>query len=327
MLQFKDRVVLITGAGRGIGRQHALFFAERGAKVVVNDYGGDLRGDNANNPQPANDVVAEITAAGGDAIAICCDIGNADHVNEMVQTTVARYGRIDIMIHNASVFAPLGSFEEACVADLERLMRVNVTGGWNIAHAVWPHMKAQGYGRIIMTSSGAGFFGRRRDQAYSVAKSALVGLTKVLATEGEEFNIKVNCIGPISFTDNAKKQGIPMIMEKFAPPILVTNFVALLGHEECPVNGEVFHGGGGFISRVFIGETKGIAYPLGTMTPEVVQADMDRVMDMEDFFVPPTSDASGTHLSKAISSVNPEFREVFEAALTRRAQAHEKQEK
>ncbi|EEF25824.1 estradiol 17 beta-dehydrogenase, putative [Ricinus communis] len=200
-------------------------------------------------------------------------------------------------------------------------MRVNVNGGWNVAHAVWPHMQAQGYGRIIMTSSGAGYFGRRKDQAYSVAKSALMGLTKVLATEGDSLGIKVNAIGPISFTDNAKKQGIPMVMEKFAPPILVTNLVALLAHDECPINGEMFHCGGGFVSRVFIGETNGIAYPLGTMTPETVQSDLPRIMNMDNYLVPPSSDASGTHLSKAIGSVNPEFAAAFEAAVSRRAQS------
>lgn len=314
MLTFNDQVVLITGAGRGIGRQHALFFAERGAKVIVNDYGGDLRGEGGNNPQPADDVVAEIVAAGGEAIAVCCDIGEADQVNRMVEQGIARFGRIDVMIHNASTYAQLGSFEEARVADLERLMRVNVTGGWNVAHAVWPHMRAQGYGRIIMTSSGAGFFGRRKDQAYSIAKTAVMGLGKVLAGEGVDHGIKVNVVGPISFTDNAKKQGIPMVMEKFAPPILVTNLVAVLAHADCPVNGESFHCGGGFISRVFVGENPGVVYKLGTMTPEGVLADFDRIMALDSYIVPPTSDRSGAQLSAAIASVNPEFAEALAAA-------------
>lgn len=318
MLNFNDQVVLITGAGRGIGRQHALFFAERGAKVIVNDFGGDLRGEGGNNPQPADEVVAEIVAGGGEAIAACCDIGDADQVNLMVEQGIARFGRIDVMIHNASTYAELGSFEHARVTDLERLMRVNVTGGWNVCHAVWPHMKAQGFGRIIITSSGAGFFGRRKDQAYSIAKTALMGLGKVLAAEGATDGIKVNVVGPISFTDNAKKQGIPLVMEKFAPPILVTNLVAVLAHADCPVNGESFHCGGGFISRVFVGENSGVVYPLGTMTPEGVQADIGRIMSLDSYIVPPTSDRSGAQLSAAIASVNPEFAEALAAAKNNR---------
>jgi NAD(P)-dependent dehydrogenase (short-subunit alcohol dehydrogenase family) len=314
MLTFNDQVVLITGAGRGIGRQHALFFAERGARVIVNDYGGDLRGDSGNNPQPADEVVAEIIAAGGEAIAACSDIGDAAQVQQMVEQAITRFGRIDIMIHNASVFAELGSFEHARVADLERIMRVNVTGGWNVAHAVWPHMQAQGYGRIIITGSGAGFFGRRKDQAYSIAKAALMGMTKVLAAEGVEQGIKVNLVGPISFTDNARKQGIPMVMEKFAPPILVSNLVTVLAHTDCPVNGEMFHCGGGFVARVFVGENPGIAYPLGTMSPEAVLADLDRIIALDSYIVPPTSDRSGAQLSAAIAAVNPEFAEVLAQA-------------
>lgn len=318
MLTFNDQVVLITGAGRGIGRQHALFFAERGARVIVNDYGGDLRGDGGNNPQPADEVVAEIVAAGGEAIAACSDIGDTAQVQQMVEQAITRFGRIDIMIHNASVFAELGSFEQARVADLERIMRVNVTGGWNICQAVWPHMRAQGYGRIIITGSGAGFFGRRKDHAYSIAKTALMGLTRLLAAEGVDDGIKVNLIGPISFTETAKKTGIPMVMEKFAPPILVTNMVAVLAHADCPVNGEMFHCGVGFVSRVFIGENPGITYPPGTMTPEGVLADIDRIMALDSYIVPPTSDSSAAQLTAAIAAANPEFAEAI--AATRRNQ-------
>lgn len=314
MLRFDNQVVLITGAGRGIGRQHALFFAERGAKVVVNDYGVGLRGENGNNPGPADEVVAAITAAGGTAMAACCDIGNSAQVNAMLAETMARYGRIDIVVHNASNYAELGSFTQAKVEDLERIMSVNVSGGWNVAHAAWPHMLAQGYGRIVMTGSGAGYFGRRKDQAYSVAKSALIGLTKVLSAEGDSQGIKCNMVGPIAFTDNAKAQGIPGVMEKFAPPINVTNLVAVLAHEECPVNGEMFHCGGGFVARVFVGESEGMAFPLGTMSPEAVLAHMDRILDTSKYKIPFTSDRAGAHLSASIAAVNPEFAEVLAQA-------------
>lgn len=314
MLGFDNQVVLITGAGRGIGRQHALFFASRGAKVVVNDYGGDLRGENGNNPLPADEVVATIRASGGTAMTACCDIGDASQVDAMVAATIKEYGRLDIMIHNASVYAPLGSFAEARIEDLERLMRVNVTGGWLVAQAAWRRMVDQGYGRIVVTGSGAGFFGRRRDHAYSIAKSALMGLTKVLAAEGEAFGIKANLVGPIAFTENAKAQGILSIMEQYAPPIMVTNLVAVLAHEQCPVTGEMFHCGGGFVARVFVGETDGTVYTVDTMSPESVLADIGRIMDEAVYAIPATSDRSGAHLSAAIASVNPGFAQVLSEA-------------
>jgi NAD(P)-dependent dehydrogenase (short-subunit alcohol dehydrogenase family) len=314
MLNFDAKVALITGAGRGIGRQHALSLAERGAFVVVNDYGVNGRGEQGGNADPAASVVAEIHAAGGQAMVACCDIGDSAQVVEMMEAVIARWGRIDMVIHNASTYADLGPFESTRVEDLERIMRVNVTGGWNVAHAAWPHMQRQGEGRIVMTGSGAGMFGRRRDQAYSVAKSALTGLTKVLATEGERQGIKVNLVGPVAFTDQSKAQGIPSIMERFAPPIMVSNLVMLLAHTDCPVNGEMFHCGGGFVSRVFVGETSGVTFTLEDMSPEGLLEALPRIMDETGYAVPRSSDQSGARLSAGIASVNPEFAEVLAAA-------------
>ena len=314
MLNFDAKVALITGAGRGIGRQHALSLAERGAFVVVNDYGVNGRGEQGGNAAPAASVVAEIHAAGGQAMVACCDIGDSAQAVEMMDAVIARWGRIDMVIHNASTYADLGPFESTRVEDLERIMRVNVTGGWNVAHAAWPHMQRQGEGRIVMTGSGAGMFGRRRDQAYSVAKSALTGLTKVLATEGERQGIKVNLVGPVAFTDQSKAQGIPSIMERFAPPIMVSNLVMLLAHTDCPVNGEMFHCGGGFVSRVFVGETSGVTFTLEDMSPESLLEALPRIMDETGYAVPRSSDQSGARLSAGIASVNPEFAEVLAAA-------------
>lgn len=319
MLSFDGQVVLITGAGRGIGRQHALFLAGRGAKVVVNDYGGGLRGENGNNPGPADEVVSEIRAAGGTALAACADIGDAGQVQRMIETAIAHFGRLDALIHNASVYAPLGSFDEARAEDLERILRVNVTGGWNVAQAAWRQMHAQGYGRIVMTGSGAGLFGRRRDQAYSVAKSALIGLTKVLATEGESLGIKVNLVGPVAWTDNSGAQGMPSLMAGFAAPQQVTDLVTVLVHADCPVNGEMFHCGAGFVARVFIGETQGTVFAQGTMSPEAVLDGMGQVMEPAGYSIPANSDRSGAHLSAAIASANPEFAAALAAAKKGRA--------
>ncbi len=318
MLRFDDRVVLITGAGRGIGRQHAAFLAARGARVVVNDYGVDLRGDKGGDSGPAEAVVAEIRAAGGDATSACCDIGDAAAVDEMVAAAIDRYGRLDALIHNASVFSEPSPFSAARGQNFERVMRVNVTGGWNVSLSTWPYMLKQGYGRIIMTGSGAGYFGRRGDHAYSMAKAALMPLTKALAAEGQQAGIKVNMVGPIAWTDNAQVQGIPRIMEIVAPPIRVTNLVAVLAHEQCPVSGEMFHCGGGFVSRVFVGETHGTAFAGDDMTPETVLERMDTVMDTQGFNIPAISDHSGAHLSASIAAVNPAYAEALAAAKRKR---------
>lgn len=320
MLDFKGRVALITGAGRGIGRQHALFLASRGAAVVVNDFGADLRGETGGDATFAEAVAEEISAAGGAAMAACCDIGEAEAVDRMISEAVGRFGRLDVLIHNASVFSKPTAFSEARSQNFDRIMRVNVTGGWNVATAAWPHFLEQQYGRIIMTGSGAGYFGRRGDHAYSMAKAALMPLTKALATEGMSAGVKSNMVGPIAWTDNAQTQGIPKIMEAVAPPIRVTNLVAVLAHEDCPVNGEMFHCGGGFVSRVFVGETNGVAFAGGDMSPEAVLERMGEVMSTERFHVPAISDHSGAHLSAAIAAVNP----AFAAALTETKRTRDK---
>lgn len=321
MLTFEDQVVLITGAGGGIGRQHALSLAERGATVIVNDYSGapSLAGSSA--PNPAEAVVAEIRAAGGRASIALCDIGQAEQVQAMAAEVIAQHGRIDAVIHNASTYAALGAFEDAQATDLERILRVNVNGGWHVAQAAWPHMQRQRHGRIVMTGSGAGLFGRRRDHAYSVAKSALIGLTKVLATEGEAQGIKVNLVAPVAFTPKAQTQGIPPLMERFAPPVMVSHLVAVLSHPQCPVNGEMFHCGGGFVARAFVGVTQGTVFTRDAMSPEAVHAAMANVLREDGYAVPTSSDRSGARLSAAIASVNPEFAAALAEAKRARAAA------
>lgn len=181
-------------------------------------------------------------------------------------------------------------------------------------------MRRQGYGRIVVTGSGAGFFGRRLDHAYSIAKGALMTLTKLLATEGEPLGIKANLIGPAAWTENAKAQGMPPLMERFAPTELISHIVAALAHEDCPVNGEMFHCGGGFLARVFVGETRGTAFTAQSMSPEAVLLAMGSVMDTDGFIVPSSTEDSTAHLNAGISAVNPEFAAAQAADAARRGQ-------
>jgi hypothetical protein len=170
----------------------------------------------------------------------------------------------------------------------------------------------------VLTGSGAGFFGRRQDHAYSIAKGALMTLTKLLATEGEKVGIKTNLIGPVAWTDNAKAQSMPALMEHFAPPVMVSHVVAALSHQECPVNGEMFHCGGGFVARVFVGETRGTVFTAETMTPEAVIDAMRDITDTRDFLTPANSDRSGAHLSASIAEANPKFAAALAAAKAER---------
>lgn len=320
-MRFDGKTAIITGAGRGIGREHALQLAARGANVIVNDFGGDRFGSSGANSGPADNVVAEIRAGGGVAVAACVDIVDEIAVARMVDDAVDCFGGIDIVIHNASIYANPGPFADASSNDLRRILEVNVQGGWNVTQAAWRHMIAARYGRIVMTGSGAGFFGRRGDHAYSVAKSALIGFTKLLATEGGTQGIMANIIGPIAWTENSAAQGIPAIMERFARPEYVSHLVTLLAHESCPVNGEMFHVGGGFLSRIFMAETQGTTFAEGTMSPESVHERLDAVMTEAGYTVPANSDCSGALVSRGIASANPDFAKILAEAKAARAKS------
>ncbi|MCP3731240.1 SDR family NAD(P)-dependent oxidoreductase [Sphingomonas sp. MG17] len=307
MKQFDGQVVVISGAGRGIGRQHALYFAEQGASVVVNDYGGNLRGENANNPTPANEVVEQIRATGGTALASVCDIADPVAVRQMIDEAVGQFGRIDVMVHNASSFAPLGAFEEATQPDLARLMGVNLNGGWNLAQACWPYMRAQQYGRVVMTGSAAGYFGRASDQAYSVAKGALMPLVKILADEGAAHGIKANMMAPVAATENAIAQKFPLSLADYAPPIQITTVVAALCHRDCPVSGRMFHTGGGYVGEVFVAETEGRMFRRDEMTVDAVLSGMPAICDRSSFIVPEKTDDSARKLLGSLMTAYPEL--------------------
>jgi NAD(P)-dependent dehydrogenase (short-subunit alcohol dehydrogenase family) len=197
-LRFDDRVVAITGAGRGIGRSHALAFARRGARVVVADYGVAVDGSGSSS-DPAEAVVAEIRAAGGEAVACIADVADEVAARSIVDTAISTFGTIDVVVNNAGINDP-APFEEQTSARFRRMMDVHLFGTVHVTHAAWPHFQAQGYGRVVNTASEAMLGGIPQLASYGAAKGAVFGLTRNLATEATGTGIRVNAIAPRAHT-------------------------------------------------------------------------------------------------------------------------------
>jgi NAD(P)-dependent dehydrogenase (short-subunit alcohol dehydrogenase family) len=275
---FEGRVAVVTGAGRGIGRAHALLLARRGARVVVNDLGGSMDGVGA-DPAPAAAVAAEIVDAGGIASADGNDVSTVDGAQALVDSAVERYGRVDILINNAGIIR-WASFPDADADNLASHLDVHVGGSFNTTRAAWPHMVDQHYGRIVMTTS-AGVFGLPNNLAYAAAKGAVIGLARSLATAGLPHDIKVNCVAPAAVTRMAGDAGAPPMS-----PDLVSPLVAYLAHEECPVTGEIYAAGAGRFARVFIATAEGYVHTTPDPTIEDVAAHWATINDENGYDVP-----------------------------------------
>lgn len=278
---FDGRVAVITGAGRGIGRAHALLLAERGARVVVNDLGGSMEGVGM-AAAPASSVADEITAAGGAAIADTNDVSTEEGGRAVVDAAVDRFGRIDIVINNAGIIR-WARLPEADGDNLARHLAVHVGGSFNTTRAAWPHMVQQGYGRIVMTGS-AGMFGLPDNLSYAAAKGAVVGLTRSLATAGASHNILVNVIAPAAMTRMAGPRADDG--DTSMSPDLVAPMVAFLAHEDCPVSGEMYAAGAGRFARIFIASTPGYLHAAGEPTVEDVADNWATINDESGYSVP-----------------------------------------
>jgi NAD(P)-dependent dehydrogenase (short-subunit alcohol dehydrogenase family) len=281
MLRFDGRVAVVTGAGRGIGRAHALLLAERGASVVVNDLGGSMAGI-GEDAGPAAAVSTEILAAGGVAVSNGSDVATVAGAESLIETALERYGRIDILINNAGIMRWAG-LPEADADDLARHLAVHVGGSFNTARAAWPHLLAQGYGRIVMTTS-AGLFGLPKNLSYAAAKGGVIGLTRSLATAGAKHGIRVNALAPAAMTRMA---GAPPVgAEQQMPPELVAPLAAYLAHETCPVNGEIYAAGAGRFARIFIASTPGYVHPSPEPTLEDIADHWAAINDETDYLIP-----------------------------------------
>ncbi len=286
-LRFEDRVVVVTGAGAGLGRSHALEFARRGAKVVVNDLGGSAHGEGKGS-EAADQVVAEITAMGGQAVA------NYDSVEDgeaIIQTAIDNFDRVDVVINNAGILRD-SSFSKMTDQDWDLIYRVHVLGAYKVAKAAWPHMQAQEYGRIINTSSAAGIYGNFGQANYSTAKLGLFGLTQTLAIEGAKKNIKVNAIAPVAGS-RMTETILPAEVVKALKPEFITPLVVKLCAEENQDTGGLFEVGAGWISKLQWERTQGAKFnPSEGFSAEDVDGNWDQICDFTDAEKPKTANDS-----------------------------------
>ena len=277
-IRFDERVVIVTGAGGGLGREHAIEFAKRGAKVVVNDLGGSVDGNGASDS--ANAVVEHIKSNGGQAIANGASVTDLDAVKEMVQQALDKWGRIDILVNNAGILRDK-SFHKVSHDDFNLVMDVHFQGTFNCTHTVFPIMREQQYGRIIFTSSSSGVFGNFGQTNYGSAKMAMIGLMNTLKIEGQNKNIFTNSITPVAYTRMTEGL-IPEDFGKNLKPEFVTPAVMYLASDDAP-NGAIMAAGAGVFSRIFIHETMGVSLGMGEeMTPENIKANWDKISDMSD---------------------------------------------
>ncbi len=275
----EGKSVIVTGAGGGLGREHALFLAGRGARVVVNDLGAALDGSGSGS-SAADAVVAEITTAGGEAVADYHDIATSDGGAEVVETALRVFGRVDGVVNNAGILRDR-SFHKMSAEDWDAVLKVHLYGSFNVTCAAMPHFRDQAFGRIVVTTSVTGLYGNFGQANYGAAKLGLVGLINTLAIEGASKNVLANAISPIATTRMSAG-----ILDQPADPAYVSVLVAHLMSEECPITGEVIHAASGSYTRVRYCESGGAEFA-AVPTVEQLAARWDEIMDMEGARVAP----------------------------------------
>ena len=278
-VDFDGRVAVVTGAGGGLGRSHALLLASRGAKVVVNDLGTDRHGREPGSDM-ADAVVEEIREAGGEAVANPDGVHTRDGAQRIVQTALDEWGRIDIVVNNAGILRDR-SFSNMTDDEWDAVLQVHLYGGYYVTKAAWDHMKEAGYGRIVNTTSGSGLYGNFGQANYSAAKLGLVGLTRTLAHEGQKYDVKANAIAPAAASRMTEDIMPDELLERLEPEY-VSPLVAYLVSEQCEETGSVFSVGGGYYARVAIVEGEGATFD-DLPSPDEIADRFDDIRELGDF--------------------------------------------
>lgn len=279
-VSFEGRVAIVTGAGNGLGREHALLLAARGAHVVVNDLGGQVDGSGGSSG-PAEQVAAEIRSAGGSAVADTSSVATAEGGKHIVDSALEAFGRVDIVINNAGILRD-ATFGKLDPATWDQVIAVHLRGAMCVTSAAWNHMREQSYGRVVNTSSNAGIFGNFGQANYGAAKAGIVGLTRVLAQEGKKYNILANVVAPIART-RMTEQLLGRLAAKL-DPALVSPVVGYLASDACRESGEIYSVGGGRVSRLFIAATEGIFDP--ELTVETIAQRIAEIRNEDGYTVP-----------------------------------------
>ena len=273
-LRFDDRVAVVTGAGRGLGHAYAVLLASKGAKVVVNDPGGSLTGDGV-DAGPAQQVVAEIKAAGGEAVACTESVATAAGGKAIIESALDHYGRIDVLIHNAGNVRR-GSLKVMTYEDFDAVVDVHLRGAFHVVRPAFPLMCEAGYGRIVLTSSIGGLYGNHGVANYAIAKAGMIGLSNVVALEGLAEGVKCNIIVPAAETRMA--EGIDTSAYPPWGPELVAPVVGWLAHESCSITGEMLGVIAGRVARIVIAESPGVYRPSWSI--EEVGEQLDAIRNM-----------------------------------------------
>jgi NAD(P)-dependent dehydrogenase (short-subunit alcohol dehydrogenase family) len=288
-IRFDGRVAIVTGAGRALGRAHAMLLAERGAKVIVNDFGGRPDGGGGDT-SVAQTVVAEIVARGGEAAANTGDVSNQSDARGMVAAAIDNYGRVDIVINNAGIMT-VNDFASLPLEALRRQLEVHIVGAFNVTQQAWPHFVNQQYGRVVMTIS-TGIFGAAEVVHYSSAKAGVIGLTRSLAVAGKAHGIMVNALSPSAYSRLFSDPGLREFAtpqadnekEGRGAPETVVPVAAFLAHESCPVTGEMFSSTGTNVARIVLAATRG--HTQQNMTLEAIRDNWKTIYAVKDMAFP-----------------------------------------
>jgi NAD(P)-dependent dehydrogenase (short-subunit alcohol dehydrogenase family) len=276
-IRFDNRVAIVTGAGNGLGRAHALLLASRGAKVVVNDPGGAVDGKGGDHAA-ADKVVAEIKAAGGLAVPNYDSVADAKSAANIVKTAVDSFGTVDVVVNNAGVLRDK-TFHNMTVEDFDFVVKVHFLGTAYVTHAAWPILRNKAYGRVVVTSSNSGIYGNFGQSNYGGAKLAVVGFMNALRLEGQKYNIMINALAPVAGTRMTESLMTSEALAKIKPEF-VSPMVAYLCSDQCQRTGEIWSAGAGYFARIEYREAPGVRIAGRAPTVEDVADNIDRIADL-----------------------------------------------